>query len=562
LKPLLYLFSRTFVNGVKRAFSSGPRVIGLLFFSSYYIWLVTRGMVPRFGTGQFDMLGEIKLPPLRLLEAIVFGIFLILTVFLSLGIFGYKGGFKAADVDVLFPTPMEPKTVLVFRLFRDYAITLIAPLFFMLIFFAQPASMGWSSLTTKLGSIETAGLALRCMSLSYFLLVIAWVSIGYAASLYFGRPGEFFEKAKIAAGWVMFVVVGGSIGWVAYELFHVQSVEGAVAVAFEVLPRSVFFLASFSTWLTMAPLAGNVGEALLGFGGLVVTSYVAMRVALAQSPWVYEQTAIRVAAAGNQMKYKRQGDMYAMTAVLAQRKGFKVKRLRSLESARWTGAKALVWKELLLLRRTSATLTTIMSVVSIGMAVFIAVYMRGPGIGSWSGMMLLFMEGMFLMTSSGGMAQAGFIENMRRIDTLKPLPFKCPTIVGFEIAAKALPSILTMAVSMLVAMAINFELWPYALAGLIILPVAALAISALSMLVVLLLPDFEDPTQRGFRGLVWMLGFMAFAGPPVAVFAALVGLLKAHPVVAALPAAGMMLAMGYLAVIGSSKLYLDFNPSE
>jgi len=562
LKPLLYLFSRTFINGVKRAFSSGPRIIGLLFFSSYYIWLMTRGMVPHVGVGNFGMFGEISMPPLRFLEAIVFAIFLLLTVFLSMGIFGYKGGFKAADIDVLFPTPMEPRTVLVFRLFRDYAITLIAPLFFMLIFFAQPAAMGWSSLTAKLGSIQSAGLALRCMSLSYFLLVIAWVSIGYAASLYFGRPGAFFDRAKVITGWALALVLGGSLGWVIYQLSNVQSPEAAVSVAFQVFPRTIFFLASFATWLTMAPIAGNLGEALLGFGGLILTSYLAMRVAMAQSPWVYEQTAIRIAAAGNQMKYKRQGDMYAMTAALAQRKGFKVRRLKSIEGAKWTGAKALVWKELLLLRRTSAVFTWLMAVVSVGTTVAICFPYRTDHMGQIGGMLLLFIQGVLLMSSSGGMAQAGFIENMRRIDTLKPLPFKCPTIVGFEIAAKALPSIVTMTVSMLVALALNIELWPYAVSGLIILPVAALSISALSMLVVLLLPDFEDPTQRGFRGLVWMLGLVAFTGPPLALFGALVGLLKAHLVVAALPATGMMLAMGYLAVLGSSKLYLDFNPSE
>ena len=42
MRPLVFLTVRSFVNGVKRALTSGKRLVGLLFFAGYYFWLVFR----------------------------------------------------------------------------------------------------------------------------------------------------------------------------------------------------------------------------------------------------------------------------------------------------------------------------------------------------------------------------------------------------------------------------------------------------------------------------------------------------------------------------------------
>src|SRR5438045_3141730 len=99
MRPLVFLTYRSFLNGIKRALTSGKRLIGLLFFISYYVWLVFR---PLGGSREFEstpMPMHLTVPPLSSLDAVVFAGFAFMSFILVMNVMGYRGGFKPADVD-------------------------------------------------------------------------------------------------------------------------------------------------------------------------------------------------------------------------------------------------------------------------------------------------------------------------------------------------------------------------------------------------------------------------------------------------------------------------------
>ena len=92
-------------------------------------------------------------------------------------------------------------------------------------------------------------------------------------------------------------------------------------------------------------------------------------------------------------------------------------------------------------------------------------------------------------------------------------------------------------------------------------PCMTLALSAMSLLLVLLLPDVDDPTQRGFRGLATLLGFAAMTGPPIVVFAGLAWL-KVPIFATSCVAGATMVALAWLCSMVSGRIYESFNPAE
>src|SRR5579859_638612 len=149
MRPLTFLFTRTLANGVKRALTSPKRTISLLFFALYYFGLIAQPF--RHDTVARPSLPfgpSLSLPSRYVLDGAVFGIMAFASMAMLSGVLTYRGGFRPADVDVLFPTPISPKVVLAFRVVRDYLMTLILPLFFGLLGF-RATRIGLQTLFTN-----------------------------------------------------------------------------------------------------------------------------------------------------------------------------------------------------------------------------------------------------------------------------------------------------------------------------------------------------------------------------------------------------------------------------
>jgi hypothetical protein len=199
LKALLFLTTRSIKNGLRRAITTPRRLISIVIFVAYYYWLFMR---PAAGATASASLRNVQLsaPPLEVLQAVVFGMFALLSLVMLIGVFSPLTGFRPADVDVLFATPISPKLVLIFRIARDFSVTLLTPLIFA-IFAFRPAVAGWNVLFRNMPHPEASSIALRMITVSWVLMAIVWVSLTYAITLFTNRSDRQSDRNRKILGW-------------------------------------------------------------------------------------------------------------------------------------------------------------------------------------------------------------------------------------------------------------------------------------------------------------------------------------------------------------------------
>ncbi len=550
------------MNGVKRAFSSPIRAIGLLFFLLTQTWWLPRFfMVDSAELSEAIAVPGFTLPPVEVIDGAVFAAFVVLVVFMALNVFGYSSGFRSADVDVLFPTPVPRRSVLHLRMLRDTLLSVLVPLILGLIFF-RPVQTGWASLFENVRDPTMANTVLRVALIGYLLLALAMVMVGYAVSLVFAEPSVRVERLRKWAQWGLATGLGIVAASVVWRLRGAQGLDEYIAVTQAFDLRAVFFLATGATELTVAPLSGALGRGGLGGLLLVGTSVVAYAVAVGHTKWLYEQAALRAAVTESAQRIARQGDFYAMASESARKGKLKARSLGWLSRVRATGPPALLWKETLVLWRAGLA----MQVLSLGLSLLVGgavsqlpASRRGL---AFNGALFIGAQIFILAGTAGGSSQIGFMESLRRIDLLKPLPFSGQATVLMEVLGRAAPASVGTLAGLGLGWALNPELAEYALAGMIVVPPFAVAITALALLLVLLLPDVEDPTQRAFRGLVTTLGTFALIVPAIIVFVATVAVLRVSPVVAALPTFLLLAGLAWVVTRVAAGIYANFNPSD
>lgn len=502
----------------------------------------------------------VNLPPAAVLNAVAFALFMGMSLLFVLSLTSYKGGHKPADVDVLFPTPLSPKIVLLFRMFRDSLINLLVPLILMLVTW-RPASGAWATLIKNLDP-AAANLSLRLTSLSYFMMAAGWVALGYALSLYVNRPGLFYDRLRIAMGWLLGVFALGTIGAVSVLLRQNMEGAGILATLNNPILRAVFFLPNAAVDFSLAPITGDWGRGVQGLLILVGFTVLCVAVSLRQAGWLYEIAAQRVSTTVQNANFAKKGDTIGLMAEYARAGRLKTRRLTWLSNLKLTGAWALVWKDAITNTRGFTVLFLLFPLL--GMAIIgLISYAGSTGKRDPSeGFITTFMIGMMVFTSTATAAQSGFIDMLQRVDTLKPLPYSPSRTMFFEVLGKALPGVGTSIVMGLLGAAINPMFWQHSLAAGIIGIAGAALISACVGLSTVMFPDVEDPSQRSFRGLVQLLVLAVFALPPAALYVGLIAGLKWSPLVAAIPsfALAVGLAIGAAAIAG--HLFSSFNPNE
>jgi hypothetical protein len=564
MKPLVFLTLRTFVNGVKRAVTNPRRLVALLFAAFWlgrFVLFPTTGERRAFESRALNratqMLPEVDLT--RILDALVFAAFLLITFFLALGSLSTRNSFRPADVDVLFPTPVRPRLVLVFRVLRDYLLTLLAPIFFIIVGL-RPAASGIRSLRQIAENPEVIQQTLRVSIAAWMLVAFCWVSINYAVSLFVNRSDLASTRNRRVLGWVLGIVLIGVGVYIAWQATTFQRWQDWVGLAENPALRAIFFTATLATWAVHGVVQGEVWQLVGGFGGMLAIIALSFKVSLSQSGWMYDQAAVRGFDSANARKLQQSGDTIGLMTAQARQGKVKAGRFKWLSNMAPTGARALLWKEALIATRSTWFLMVLFSII----AVFIAlVPLLGGAIErrEISGYMFLFMQSMGVFMSASTLAQAGFIEMLRRVDVQKPLPFSFASTITFEVLAKALPASLAAWVSSLIAIIVSPAIWQEALAGAILMPFLAILICLVTALTTILFPDFEDPSQRGFRGLMNFVMVVAANAPGVLAFIGLVAL-GSGAAAAALVAAGIKIGIGALVASVAGAQYAQFNPSE
>ncbi|MBS1705228.1 MAG: hypothetical protein JST40_05095 [Armatimonadetes bacterium] len=557
MKALIFLNVRLFINGVKRAFSSGRRIIGLLFFVGYYVMFFLRPMnqSSRPGTKvSGELLSKLPKPDIGLLVGLIFAAFVLLSLFSAISMLGYGALYRRADVDVVFPSPIDRRITLVFRFIRDSLFTILFPLLMALLFF-RPITSGFTKWTDALepgagSSITRLGL------MAYCLHALVWTSWSYAASLYFNRTGERYEKARTIFYWGVFAAFAATVVSVGYLMFLTPTLQMWRTITESWLLRIPFFPATLASQVVSAGIHGNYFLVMAWVSAMLAVAALGMILALRQVEWSYDIAAQKTSATQETVELQRKGDMYGMLAMQARMGKIKSKKPIWLMRYNWSREWALVWKELILFWRTSKSLLLIALVIA-GMFLFLNFKVRSERASIYLAMTAqvttVFMSMIFL--------QSAFYELLRRGDLQKPFPFRPGKAIFFEIVGKTLPSAVS---ALLVAAMFAVTDISQAIANLAIaisLIGGIFCLSSATCLITLLFPDIDDPTQRGFRGLMGLLAMALCLGPGIASGVGIFYLTK-NVTLGSLTALVIFVLVGAVCSSVSGQLYSNFNPSE
>jgi hypothetical protein len=560
MKPLVFLTVRSTFNGIRRAFTSPQRLIGLIFVLVYYFQFIFRAMLmPPGSSSAFPSTLSFEIPPIRTIEAIVFGLFSFLSLILMLGSLTPRGGFRQADVDVLFATPLSPRLVLIFRIARDYLITLILPLLFTLM--GPGARTGYQFFYKTLpAQSRFVGLGLTC---SWFLLALMWVCLGYGISMFVNRSDPQSERNAKIINWSFAAVFVISILYIGLRLRADPEVNNLISIASSLLVRTVFFGATFASMIVMGIYKGSALSLITGSLLLLSMSGLGIGLALTQVGYMYDQAAARGFGTANLRKLQRSGDTYGMLAEQARQGKIRTGKIAGrISKLRTRGGGALVWKELLLQTRGAMIQYYIFVplILTIVLGPIYSISKRGPS--EVEGWILLGTEslGVFMITLNN--ATSGYIELLRRVDFQKPLPLSPTTTVFWEIVAKVVPTCLLVFLAALGSIIIDPTLWAVSVGSMLLMPSLSLVLSSVVLLVTILFPDVEDATQRSFRGLMILLGSVISCTLGGLLTLLLYGVLHLNLILVAVPvvAINIGITIGICALAGT--LYAQFNPSE
>lgn len=560
MRALVFLVSRSLLNGFRRMFSSVRRLISaalIIGYWSYYLLRPWGGSSSNFA----NPIGHPRFafPQVEILDAGLFAVFMVVSIPLLLSITSYNKTMRPADVDVLFPTPVDPKLVMGMRLIRDYLATLLIPLILGLFAWRQARL---ESIFSGLPHPETAGYVIKTAAVSWFLMAMVWTCFGYAATLFINRSDLASERNKRILHWSAAIVIGGTIAYVYVAIKADISWARAISLAHSPALRIPYFIPALGTELALGPITGIgasfvAGLCLLGLLG------VGYAIALTQVGWMYDQAAVRGFESIESMKMRRSGDIFAIAAESARKGKVRAGRQTSLHRLRVRPAGTMAWREAILQLRAMKTSMILFFIIA-------AAYSLAPILLSTLGHSIrsevqgfVFLGALclalFMMVNAN--ATTGFIEFLRRVDLLKPLPFTPARLIVMEILAKSIMPIAFVTLCSLIDLVAIPGIWPFFAASLISFTPLALTMTAVILTITLLFPEIEDPTQRGFRGIMQLLGMAIVLLPGVVAFA-LLYLWTKTPIWGALLASGLNISFVFGLSVLAGNLYVDYNPSD
>ncbi|MEQ1933627.1 MAG: putative ABC exporter domain-containing protein [Fimbriimonadaceae bacterium] len=557
-KPLFYLTFRTTLNAIKRALTTPRRLISLLLFMGYYFMFFMR---PGFNGGGRAIPpraeGVLQFPTYEVIDGVAFCVFALLSIMMLAGIASANANFKPADVDVLFSTPISPRVVLMFRMARDYLVTLIVPLLIAL-FGIRPVRMGWEAIFRGIQDPQAPALALRYASISWILMAMGWITLTYGISLRINRSDRDSTKTRRQIGWGISVALIALIAFIAWQGSQRGDLAGLLEISRSPLLRVPLFMATFATEFTISPLSNHpLASGAMGLTGLIGVILIGLVMAFRQVGWMYDQAAVR--AVQYVATQKNRGDVAQLLAHQAREGKYRGLRFKFIQNIRMRGPWALVWREMILVPRVMLGLTVLFTLIALTINILPILMPKDRDMGP--GYMILLMQAITVFMVAMGQAQVGFLEVLRRVDLQKPLPFKPSTTAWFEILAKGMTPLLPCILSNAVIVIVRPELWTFSLAALVFAPAAGTLITSCVFFVTMLFPDVEDPMQRQFWALMTMLVVVIVGAFPAGVLVVLLAV-KTQVVIASILASLVASALAFLVATVSGALYANFNPGE
>ncbi|MBA3727568.1 MAG: hypothetical protein H0W86_14335, partial [Armatimonadetes bacterium] len=509
MRPLLFLTGRTILNGLKRAIQSPVRILGVLFIIGWWFFVLSNSFESRRMPPQ-PVSPSLGADHVGIVYAIVCAGFLLVFLHRAVTMFVLPGRYSPADVDVLFASPVKPGTVLLHRFLIDFGIGLLLPLFPLLIS-GRRGIQGVRYLFRDLPDPESAALLGQTLLASYLLLAFFCATASVALSLFINRDSDASRTARRVAGVIVASLVAALLVLV-YRAVNSSVPASALAEipqgpAFKIL----FLPVALAGDLGLSPVIGSVSSGLLAAAVLLFGSAGLLWLGFEQARHLYDMASRNAAAMQSAKRRARQGDHSVALVDAARERKLKPRRFGWLSNMNAKGAWAVVWREAVIGLRTNTMFAFL----------FGAVLATTTLIFSFSKTRLdqaiVAVQFLLLLSLCLTVAQSGFIDTLRRVDTQKPLPLSKFSICLAEVAGKAmLPTVLAFGTAILTFVLSPFS-WEYALAMAIGFPAAGMVVVSVLLIVMLVFPDVEDPAQAGLRGIMQLLGSAIALLPAVAV---------------------------------------------
>jgi Putative ABC exporter len=559
-KVLWYLWFRQIVNGIKRAVSSPRRLISVLIGLGYYVGFFMRPW-DRSTSLQIEkgFAKDFHVSP-QTIETVVFIAFMIVSIFFALAIFGFRNTFKQADVDVLFPTPISTKVVMFFRLFRDYAVTLFLPLLIAL--FTFQLGVGAFNAVKK-NDPQALNILIRSGLVAWILLSLAWISISYAMCFFVAKNEKRSRLITNSVGFSIFIVMVVVFGSIWFQMRANPSFQTMIEATSAPWLRAIMFIPSAATAIVVG---GFNGSTLYSIGGAVV--FIALIIGCLTysanlSNWMYDQAATK-GFQGQAMKdFQRKGDMMSVAAERARTGNFGKNNRLAKKVSNWNFRKGwtLIYKEMLIQSRIGfwVNLVFVIAIAGFGiMFLLLPVPKSGVQVGSY---LYLGLTGFMAVNMGSMQSYSGFVETLKRVEVMKPLPLTSAQIAFYETMSKAFVSMFMSFTPFVVGLIYKPSLWQFHVSGMIAAPSLSLALVSAIFLIVVLFPDFDDPTQRSFRGIMQLIAMVVIMGPTAITFIGF-AVLGWSPIIPAIICLGINLGITALLTSIAGRFYADFNPSE
>ncbi|MGE0002369.1 MAG: putative ABC exporter domain-containing protein [Fimbriimonadaceae bacterium] len=562
MKPLLFLVSRSFVNGLKRTLRSPGRILGLLAFLGYNFWIfgrvvfAGRGTAPSAGVDPFKDL-NIEFPPIVTISGILFLAFAALVCLNTLGLGGFRATFRAADADVLFPTPVNPRIVVAWRVAADTLIRMLLPLLVSLIALGR----GRGSLGSLAGIVPDSldvTRAIQLASIGYLLIAVAFALLGWGISLWSFSPRN---GTRPHTRWVYLgqaLYLGAGIG-MAISAFQSSPGLGSL-VGFANRPgiRAYFFPAHLAERFALGVATGDPFSSVLGLAGLFGLIGLGAWLAMHFAPNLYEQAALRayeVKAVTD--RARKDGTSFSATLSRAERGGIGLGLTGWLYRWKAGGPWSIVWKESVLSLRVGAVQALIVTAMGATMLILMKIYAPARAIN----VLVPILCGLAPLFASPSARATVLPEALARLDLVKPLPFTSRQLLAWDALSRA---VVPMAISIpvpIIGAAIGVGSAMTTVMAWLTGSVFAVTLSLSYLPVAILQPDARDAAQASVRGLATMIVLLPVTGlalaPPIlcGVFRIPIWIGLAGSVTALV---GVGIGMTYLA----ATMYDGFNPND
>lgn len=300
MKPLIYLELRQLANSIKNLARSPKRLIPAVIIGAWLISAVIQNLLIASGLSQ-PMMPSVHTLRALPVDAMWSGIFLLLSVTSGLVIYSALSEgllvFAPSHIDFLFPTPINRRNVLAFKLLRDYVkYAVLAAIFFMALgsplygslrippyptiilswlgsFFLIVFVMNVTHTLNIVGTFGAHRLRFASRLVKFGMLGIAGIIIA-AAAVHFSRTGQAFPSFIAATRNGLATVLLSPIAWCTDLIL--APITGVVYETWGEL-LWLFVLASGST-VVLLSRPENIYEPSLGISMRMARVRAAMRV--------------------------------------------------------------------------------------------------------------------------------------------------------------------------------------------------------------------------------------------------------------------------------------------